>query len=142
MIQYLDNELSAEDFRALRVSDNWAVPACAQAEAAIAHSLICVTARKDGRAVGMGRLVGDGALIWYIQDVIVLPEYQGQGIGRRIVERLIEHVRATRLPGTQVTVGLMAAFGKEGFYEKLGFRVRPNAHEGPGMAMNLQGDAP
>ena len=41
-----------------------------------------------------------------------------------------------------VTVGLMAATGKEPFYERLGFNVRPNAHQGSGMQRFLTADSP
>lgn len=51
-----------------------------QAEAALRTGLFRVTAFCEGKAVGMGRLVGDGSMYWYIQDMAVLPEYQGRGI--------------------------------------------------------------
>lgn len=60
-------------------------------------------------------------MYWYLQEIIVLPEYQEQGIGKRIVQRLIEHIQETAIPGTKVEVGLTAVKGKEPFYEKLGF---------------------
>lgn len=53
----------------------------------------------------------------------MLPEYQGQGIGKRIVNKLLEHVRNTAIPGTGVEVGLTAVKGKEPFYEKFGFSL-------------------
>jgi GNAT superfamily N-acetyltransferase len=143
MIDYLPNQLSALDFRALRLSAGWTASITdEQIDAAIARSLLCVSARDGDKTVGMGRLVGDGALIWYVQDVIVLSEYQGLGVGKEIMERLIGHVKKTRLPGTRVTIGLMAALGKEGFYEKLGFHARLGTDEGPGMTLILPEDAP
>ena len=51
-----------------------------QAEAALRTGLFRVTAFCEGKAVEMGRLVGDGSMYWYIQDMAVLPEYQGRGI--------------------------------------------------------------
>ena len=58
-----------------------------------------------------------------LQEIIVLPEYQGRGIGKRIVNKLLEHVRNTAIPGTWVEVGLTAVKGKEPFYEKFGFSL-------------------
>lgn len=69
----------------------------------------------------MGRLVGDGVMYWYLQEIIVLPEYQGKGIGKSIVNRLIEYIKNTAIPGTKIEIGLTAVKGKEPFYEKLGF---------------------
>ena len=40
----------------------------------------------------MGRVVGDGGKFFYIQDLVVRPEHQGRGIGRRIVRRLVAAV--------------------------------------------------
>ena len=80
-----------------------------------------VTAVVEGEVVGMGRLVGDGVMYWYLQEIIVLPEYQGKGIGKAIVNHLIEHIRKMSISGTGVEVGLTAVKGKEPFYEKFGF---------------------
>ena len=84
----------------------------------------------------MGRLVGDGAMYWYLQEIIVLPEYQGKGIGKGIVNRLIEHIKSAAIPGTKVDVGLTAIKGKESFYEKFGFTVHSS-----GMIKRLEIDA-
>ena len=72
----------------------------------------------------MGRLVGDGAMYWYLQEIVVLPEYQGKGIGKSIVNRLIEYIKSTAILGTIIDVGLTAVKGKEPFYEKFGFSIR------------------
>lgn len=60
-------------------------------------------------------------MYWYLQEIIVLPEYQGQGVGKSIVNRLLEYIRSTALPGTCVEIGLTAVKGKEPFYEGFGF---------------------
>jgi len=136
-IVYRENALTGAVLVEIRNAIGWGVTPVFQAEAAIAHTRYAVEAVCGDRTVGVGRLVGDGALIWYLQDVIVLPEFQSEGIGRAVVERLVEYARAHSLPGTRVAVGLMAAKEKEGFYGKLGFRVRPNEQEGPGMMLNF-----
>ena len=65
-------------------------------------------------------------------------EYQGKEIGKSIVERLLQHVYSCTPNGTFTTVGLMAAQGKEGFYEKLGFQAMPNAGSGAGMTRYIE----
>ena len=60
--------------------------------------------------IGIGRIIGDGALYFYIQDLIVLPSYQQQGIGKFIMQQLLEHTSKKTLP-TQAFIGLMAAAG-------------------------------
>ena len=46
----------------------------------------------DGRAIGMGRVVGDGAMYSYVQDVVVAPEYQRRGIGTEMLRVLIDRI--------------------------------------------------
>lgn len=91
----------------------------------------------NGEIVGMGRLVGDGARIFYIQDVFIKPEYQRKGIGKLIVEKLIKYIKSNGIKDSNIMVGLMAAKDKEEFYQKLGFRIRPNEKEGNGMMINI-----
>lgn len=65
--------------------------------------------------IGAGRGISDGALRAAIYDLVVLPEYQGKGIGSRIMDYLMERSRAE-------IVMLFANPGKEPFYERFGFR--------------------
>ena len=92
------------------------------AEASLAASLFHVTVRHEGRAVGMGRIVGDGQIYFYVQDVAVVPAHQGLGLGRQILARLLAHLRE-HAP-EKAFVGLFAAPGTEPFYERYGFAVR------------------
>lgn len=137
-INFYNNGLTADDFILLRNSTTWGVPPKTQIENSLNKSLYSVVAKDNDRTVGMGRLVGDGFMYWYIQDVIVLPEYQGKNIGRSIIENLLNYVKTNSLPENTVTVGLMAAKGKEGFYKKLGFIERPDDVLGCGMIQNIK----
>jgi len=119
--ELVDNILTAEDFVRLKVATGFMNRPLEQADKAIKNGIFNVSAVCEGKVVGMGRLVGDGAMYWYLQEIIVLPEYQGKGIGKAIVNHLIEHIKSTALPGTGVQVGLTAVKGKEPFYEKFGF---------------------
>jgi ribosomal protein S18 acetylase RimI-like enzyme len=65
--------------------------------------------------VGAGRALADGIDCSYICDVAVHPAYQGLGIGKELVSRLVERSRGHR------KIILYAAPGKEAFYRKLGF---------------------
>lgn len=68
------------------------------------------------RLVGAGRALADGADCAYICDVAVHPDYQGLGLGRAVVERLVADSRGHK------KIILYANPGKEGFYLKLGFK--------------------
>ena len=74
----------------------------------------------------MGRLIGDGAMYWYLQEIIVLPQFQGKGVGTMIVNHLIDYAKANSISGEFTTIGGVSAKGKEPFYEKMGFEIISN----------------
>ncbi|MDN7023502.1 GNAT family N-acetyltransferase [Methanoculleus sp. FWC-SCC1] len=69
------------------------------------------------RAVGMGRIISDGVSDGYIQDLVVLPEYRGRGIGSKVVSTLLNECTAAGLGW----IGLIAEPGTDEFYLPLGF---------------------
>lgn len=128
-----DNNLDVNTYLNLREAVQWKQLTEEQARRAIEGSILTVVAYDEERPVGMGRIVGDGAVICYIQDLIVIPEYQGKGVGQMIMESLIDYVGELRLPNTQIMLDLMCAVGREEFYKKYGFIARPTEKLGPGM---------
>jgi GNAT superfamily N-acetyltransferase len=68
---------------------------------------------------------------------MVLPEHQGKGIGRRMLEMVMEYIQNNIQPGETAFVNLMAAGGKEPFYSKFGFIELPNGNYGHGMAQYI-----
>lgn len=94
---------------------------------ALAASWYFVCAYDGERLVGVGRILSDGVAHAMIYDMIVAPEYQGQGIGGQILERLVQRCQEARIRDIQ----LFCAKGMRGFYEKHGFKPRPD--EAPGM---------
>ncbi|MDT7838521.1 GNAT family N-acetyltransferase [Aquabacterium sp. OR-4] len=71
--------------------------------------------RQGGRLIGAGRALADGADCAYICDVAVLPEWQGSGLGKQLVARLVHDSREHK------KIILYSVSGKEGFYRRLGF---------------------
>ena len=69
-----------------------------------------------GKLVAAGRALADGVDCSYICDVAVHPDYQGKGLGRQVVMKLVEFSKDHR------KIILYAAVGKEPFYLKLGFK--------------------
>jgi ribosomal protein S18 acetylase RimI-like enzyme len=90
-------------------------------EKAFANSMYSCFLFDQGRLVGVGRALADGVDCSYICDVSVHPDYQGRGIGRDIVSRLLE------LSAGHRKIILYACPGKEDFYRKLGFRPMTTA---------------
>lgn len=137
MIFFKDNELDTNTYLNLRKEVEWKPLTEEQAQKAIEGSLLTLVAYDDKKPVGMGRIVGDGAVICYIQDLIVIPEYQGSGVGQALMESLIDYVKELRLPDTQIMLDLMCAVGREDFYKRYGFIARPTEKLGPGMIMYI-----
>ena len=137
-IEYRENALTADEYLMLERQMGEVLTTKEQAERAIANQLFSITAIKDHQIIGIARLLGDGAIYWYVNDVWVLPQYQGMGIGRNMVQKLIQYVKEKSIPGTSVSLCLLSAKGKEGFYEKMGFLRRPHESEGAGMEMEIQ----
>lgn len=77
-----------------------------------------VSAWSGSRLVGFGRATSDGAYRAVLWDVMVAEEQQGLGLGRRIVEELIQ---APGLAGIERTY--LMTTNSQGFYEKLGFEA-------------------
>lgn len=138
MIEIVENKLDVETYLDIRASVHWKVLRKEQAEKALNNSLYTVMAVENGKTIGMGRIVGDGAVICYIQDFVVRPEYQGTNIGRKMMERLIAHVEELRMNQSEMMLCLMCAKGREQFYEKFGFIGRPTENLGPGMIQYLK----
>lgn len=90
----------------------------ARLETAIAHSSFAVVATAGERIVGFARTLSDEAFAVYIADILVMPDRQGEGIGRAITQALLDHYPIERLHH-QV---LVAERGAEGFYTRLGMR--------------------
>jgi len=70
-----------------------------------------------GRSVGMGRIISDGVADGYIQDLVVIPEFRGKGVGRNILRTLLAFCYERNI----TWIGLIAEPGTEEFYTSIGF---------------------
>ena len=128
----ITNSISTEEYLGLRQAVGWSVFPVEQAEAGLQNShVICF--RDKEKAVALGRVIWDHGYSVLIADVIVSPEYQGQGLGRRLMEEIMAYIRSLLKPGYRIMISLMAAENKQGFYKKFGFIERPSDIFGPGM---------
>lgn len=131
-------KISVGDYNFLRSSVGWKMVEAEQAKKGIKNSAYICVANVSGKNVGMARVITDGGCIVFIADVIVHPDYQGMGIGNEIMSRVMKYVEGLVNEGQFVYVSLMAAKGKEGFYERFGFTKRPNENYGCGMTQNIE----
>lgn len=132
MIRYVDY-ITPEEYMELRKIVGWVQFPLEEAKACIDNAYMVLCVRDDDKAIGVVRLLWDGGYIAFLSDVIVIPEYQGQGIGRKLVEACLQKLKNELKPGYKVKITLNSAKGKEPFYEKFGFKERPNEDSGAGM---------
>lgn len=94
------------------------------------HSYFAVSLYIDNEIVGMGRVVGDGAY-FTIYDIVVDKEHQSLGLGSIIMQEIVDWYKTIKDDDTFLYVN--ASKNREKFYEKFGFRSRPNDDVGAGM---------
>lgn len=122
-----------EEYLALRVAAGLSAMSLEGALAGLPASWCSVCLRHEGELIGMGRVVGDGGLFLFVVDIAVTPAWQGRGLGRRIMQALMDEVHARA--GARTMVGLIADGSAHRLYEKFGFRLV--APEAQGMLLRL-----
>ena len=88
-------------------------------EQALSHSLVIYVALDGDAVVGLIRLVGDGFSSVFVQDLIVLPSYQRQGIGRSLMKEALEDYK----DAYQVQLVTEQTEKNVGFYRSIGFET-------------------
>lgn len=87
-------------------------------EEAFKNSLKIISAWHEEKLIGLIRVVGDGLTIIYIQDIVVLPEYQGNGIGRGLIYSVLDEYK-------DVKQKILISEDKDSsieFYKNIGFK--------------------
>ena len=82
----------------------------------IANSLDVISAWDEEKLVGLIRTIGDKETIIYIQDILVLKEYKRQGIGRHLMEQILEKYQDVR----QIILLTDSEPEQKYFYESIG----------------------
>lgn len=85
-----------------------------------ASSLVLTLWEGEDRLVGLARVLTDGVQAAYLCDLAVEPDVQGAGVGKRLIDEILE-----RLAGTDLV--LRDSNLSSGFYERLGFEPVDNA---------------
>lgn len=117
------------EYKTLRDTTGWGRVDEQAMKKALQNSLFSVVALNENKVIGCGRIIGDGGLYFYIQDLIVHPDFRGTGIGKSIMNELMSYIKKSTKPGA--FVGLMAAKGLAGYYKDFGFKRRDK--DAPGM---------
>ncbi len=129
MLIFEERAIKTDEYNVLRKSVGWWDTEQTATQTALKNTLYSLVVSENENVIGFGRIIGDNGLYYYVQDLIIHPSYQGKGIGRKIMDRLLDYINSNAQRGA--FVGLMAARGLENYYKEFGFKPRPT--DGPGM---------
>lgn len=127
---------TAEEYACFREIAGWGVPDKTMIERSLNNALFSVCLEKERKLIGMARIVGDNGLYFYIQDVIVLPEFRGLGYAKIMMAELFKFLKKNACNGA--FIGLFATKQAESLYSRLGFVRRPNQQFGAGMFLPVE----
>jgi GNAT superfamily N-acetyltransferase len=112
-------DVEIDELVALYESVGWSAytKAPAALRDAVAGSSFVVAARRGPRLVGLARAISDATTVCYLQDVLVLPEEQRRGVGRALVQAVLDRYRTVR----QKVLLTDDEPRQRAFYESLGY---------------------
>ena len=137
MMIEIHDDLNADEYNKLRVEVGWEIKNPLIVEKAIRNSTIIKKATYDNKIVGMARAIGDG-MSYLLVDVVVSSKYQKQGIGKKLVNSIIDDIKNETMTGEYSTINLISIRGMEKFYKSCGFEVVPFGYNGKGMKMKIE----
>jgi GNAT superfamily N-acetyltransferase len=108
-----------DEYRRLRAVSGLSPKSAEMAARGLPNSICGVTVLHEGRAVGMGRVIGDGGTSYQIVDIAVAPAHHRRGLGRRIMAALMERLAEIGPPGAYVS--LIADRPADQLYAQFGF---------------------
>ncbi len=130
-----ENINNVEEFNLLYDAVGWGAYDNEISQKALSNNTYSVSVYDEDKIIGYGRIIGDGIVFLYIHDVMVLPEYQGKGIGTLIMKKLLEYIEILKEKNPYLRTYLGASKGKEEFYKKFGFITRNEYGVGEGMIL-------
>lgn len=137
MMIEIHDDINVDEYNKLRVEVGWEIKNPLIVEKAIWNSTIIKKATYDSKTVGMARAIGDG-MSYLLVDVVVSSKYQKQGIGKKLVNSIIDAIKNETMAGEYSTINLISIRGMEKFYESCGFEAVPFGYNGKGMRIKIE----
>ena len=126
----LEYTISTNEFLEVVDSVGWKTYSEEQINKALKNTMYMVKATVDGELAGIGRVVGDFSIVCMLSDICVKPEFQGKGIGLRIVNELKRLIEDGVKKGEKMQIELTPTAGNEEFYKRAGFKYKPDVITG------------
>ena len=122
----IDYFISPDEFLEMVESVGWKTYSIEQVEKALKNTMYMVKVSIDGQLAGIGRVVGDYSIVCMLTDICVKPEFQKQGIGSKIINELKRLIESGVKKDEKMQIELTPTAGNEKFYEKAGFKYKPD----------------
>ncbi len=135
MIRIKENNNNVKEFNLLYDKVGWGHWDENISQKALDNTFYSVTVYDNEKVIGYGRIIGDTICFLYIQDIMVIPEYQSNKIGTMIMNKLLDKINDIKKENPSLKVYVGASKNKEHFYEKFGFVKRVDANLGYGMIL-------
>lgn len=126
----LEYTISTNEFLEVVESVGWKTYSEEQINKALKNTMYMVKATVDGKLAGIGRVVGDFTIVCMLSDICVKPEFQGKGIGLKIVNELKRLIEDGVKEGEKMQIELTPTTGNEEFYKRAGFKYKPDVITG------------
>ena len=121
----LDYSFTTDEFLEMINSVGWKSYNKEQIDKALSNTMYMVKATVDGKLAGIGRVVGDYSIVCMLSDICVKPEFQNLGIGLKITKELKRLIEENINNGEKILIELTPTAGNEPFYQKAGFKYKP-----------------
>ena len=122
----LDYSITIDEFLEMVESVGWKTYSKEQVEKALKNTMYMVKATVDGKLAGIGRVVGDTSIVCMLTDICVKPEFQKHGIGLKMILELKKLIEENVSTGEKIQIELTPTAGNEAFYQKAGFKYKPD----------------
>lgn len=119
---------SVETYRQLRQAAGLSPKTQEAAVRGLPNTLFAVQLLRDEQTVAMGRVIGDGGTFYQVVDIAVLPAFQGQGLGKRVMAEISAYI-AREVPDSAY-VSLLADGEAYRLYQQYGFALTAPASVG------------
>ena len=124
------HEMTNEEFLEIIESVGFKTYSSEQVTKALENTMYMVKVEVDGKLAGIGRVVGDYSIVCCLSDICVKPEFQKKGIGLIIVNELKKMIEDGVKEGEKMQIELIPTAGNEAFYQKAGFKYKPDVITG------------
>lgn len=135
MIEYKEKVPTTIEYNYLTNAVGWGIREDDIVEIALSNSIYSICAYENDKIIGYGRIIGDKTIFLYIQDIMVIPEYQNREVGTNIMKNILEEINELKKINPNIRAYLGASKEKEDFYKKFGFITRKEANLGEGMIL-------